>query len=309
MGIWLSYSAYKQYKTCPKQYYLKRVKKDTPPEEDSRHNAAIGTVVMKVFEDFYNEEIWRKGAKTSDELLARAELYFWEFVENEYIDWDDFSCRFSGPTEVLDEILVMVPKVLAGIKREKFLGPYAKSEIDIKVRFGMEDYLLGYLDFVIRTPEDELLLLDGKASRHREKNVDETQLYYYALMFYLRYKKLPDRMGFFYFNFADDPELAMDWIDVDRAKIRDLRRDIEQVIYEIKQGKKGRNKAGNFPAKPQAKNCRYCLWESVCGERLQQKAANSKKRSKNKPKIEADFGDNGTAVIGFDALKGGDGDA
>lgn len=305
MGIWLSYSGYKQYKNCPKQYWLKRIKKQTPPEQDSRHNAAIGTVVQRVYEDFYNEELWRKGAKTSDELLARAEVYLWEYVENEYIDWDDFSCRFTGPTDVLAEILEMVPKVLTGIKREKFLGPYAKSEIDIKVRFGQEDFLLGYLDFVIRTPEDELLLLDGKASRHRDKYVDETQLHFYALLFYLRYKRLPDRMGFFFYHFADDPEQAMQWIDVDKAKIRDLRRDIEDVIYEIKQGKKKRS---TFEANPVAKNCRYCLWESVCDERLQQKSANRKKRASKQPQLDVDFGDKATAFIGFDALKGnGDG--
>lgn len=303
MGIWLSYSGYKQFRSCPKQYYLQRVRKEKPPEEDSRHNAIIGTVVQHVFEDFYNEELWRKGAKTSDELLARAELYLWKYVEEEYIDWDSFSCRYEGPSEVLEEIRVMVPKVLAGIKREKFLGPYAKSEIDIKVRFGQEDFLVGYIDFIIRTPENELLLLDGKASKHRDKYIDETQIHFYALMFYLRYKQLPDRMGFFYYHFADDPELAMDWIDVDKATIRDLRRDIEDAIYEIGQGKK---KPALFQANPVAKHCQYCRWQTVCSERMSQKAANRNKRASKQPKIEADFGDNGTAFIGFDALKGGE---
>jgi len=276
------------------------VKKETPPEKDSRHNAIIGSVVQHVFEDFYNKELWRKGAQTSEMLLQLAENYLWEYVETEYVDFDDPRCRFSGPSEVLDEIIDMVPKVLQGIKREKFLGPYSKSEIDIKVRFGQEDFLCGYIDFVIRKADDSILLLDGKASKHRDKYVDETQLYFYALMFYLRYKKLPDKMGFFYYSFADDPELAMDWLEVDPAKIRDLRKDIEDVMWEIKQNKKKRL---DFPANPVAKNCQWCQWEAQCGERQAQKAVNRAKRVSKKPKIDMDFGDKATTVIGFDAIK------
>lgn len=294
-GIWLSYSGYKQYKTCPKQYKLRRVDKATPPEEDSRHNAIIGTVVQMVFEDFYNKEIWRRGKDTSPTLLALAEEYFWEFIENEYVDFDHMTCRFANAQEVLDELLDIIPQVLEGIKREKFLGPYAKSEIKMDVRFGQEDFLIGYIDFIIKKQDDQILLLDGKASRHRDKNVDETQLHFYALLFYLRYRRLPDKLGFFFYRFADDPELAMDWIEVDKAKIRDLKRDIEDVLYDIKRRR--------FEAKPGYKHCQWCLWQSVCGERQAQKQANREKRNSNKPKLVADFGDNATAFIGFDNLK------
>lgn len=295
MGIWFSYSAWKQYRTCPKQYELKRVKKLEPVEPDSRHNAIVGSVVQSVYEDFYNEEIWRRGASTSEELLRRAETYFEKFLKDEYIDFDDPSCRYTTPQEPLNEILEIVPKVLLGIKRERFLGPYAKSEVRLKVRFGPEHFLYGYIDFIIRKQDDTVLLLDGKASRHREKNVDVNQLYYYALLYSLRYHRLPDKLGFFYYRFADDPELAMDWIPVDRKKILELRVDIEDALYDIAQKRL-------FPAQPNYKHCRWCPWEITCKERQEQKQANRKKRNKNKPKMKADFGKNSQALIGFNNL-------
>lgn len=293
MAIWLSYSAYSQYKKCPKNYDLQRITKKPPPVKDSKHNAIVGTVVQQVFEDFYNQEVWRKKAQTSEVLLAKGEEYLWQYMEKEYVNFDDPRCRFAGPTEPLNEILQIIPKVLTGIKREKFIGPYAKSEIKLRVRFGLEDFLLGYVDFIIRKKDGTLLLLDGKASKHREKYIDETQLHYYALMFFLRYKKLPDKMGFFYYRFADDPEKAMDWIPIDKAKIRDLRKDIEEVLYQIKKKQ--------FTATPSTKSCQWCPYQTVCSERLGQKRANQQKRllTSKKPVLDIDFKGKSEIMLGF----------
>jgi len=297
MGIWLSYSAFKQYKTCSKQYDLKRVKKQEPPVKDSKHNAIIGSVVQRVYEDFYNDELWRRGGKTSDTLIERTEKYYYEFLADNYVDFNDPRCRFATSTEPLKECYEIVPKVLEGIKREGFLGPYAKSEVNIKVRFGSSDFLLGYIDFIIRRQDGQVLLLDGKASKHREKYVDVQQLYYYALMFYLRYKKLPDKMGFYFYRFADDPELAMDWIPVERAKIKELKMEIEEVIEDIRKRR--------FKANPHYSHCQWCPYEQICSERQSQKRANKIKRASNskKPQIEADFKKKGPTHIGFDSLK------
>lgn len=296
MGMWLSWSAFIQYENCGKQYNYQRVQKKEPPEPDSKHNAIIGSVVQRVYEDFYNEEIWRKGPGTSDELIKRTEKHYYDFLDEEYIDFNDIKCRFSGPTEPLKECYEIVPKVLEGIKREQFLGPYAKSEIKFKERFG-SDFLFGYVDFIIRKQDGEVILLDGKSSKHREKYVDERQLYFYALLFYLRYKKLPDKLGFFYYRFADQSDLAVDWIPVERAKVKRLKIQIEDTIDGIRNRK--------FPAKPKYTHCQWCPYELICKERQEQKKTNRTKRQKNskKPSLDADFSGEGPAEIGFDNLK------
>jgi CRISPR/Cas system-associated exonuclease Cas4 (RecB family) len=273
-GIWMSFSSFKKFRDCPKHYEYYKIKKVDPPVEDSKHNAIVGSVVQRVFEAFYNEEIWRKGRKTSEELYKRSELYYKEYLSQNYVNFNDPRCRFANSSEPLVEIQEILPKVLQGIKREKLYGEYAKSEIKLQVRFGLEDFLFGYVDFIIKKDEDDIWILDGKASKYREKNVHVEQLYFYALMFYLQYRKMPSRLGFYYYRFADDPEQAFDWIDVDVAKIKALKTELEDVIYAIKKRQ--------FQANPQPSHCRWCPWESVCSERLSQKAQRKRVRAAKK---------------------------
>ena len=294
MGIWLSYSAYSQYKKCPKQYDYQRVSKTEPPVKESRHNAVIGSVVQSTFEDFYNEEIWRKRGGAQDDLIKRSEKYFQKFMEENYVDFDDVTSRFDSKAEPLNEIYEIIPKTISAIKREKLIGPYAKSEKEFKVRH-KKDFLYGYVDFLIRDSNDNVILLDGKSSRYREERVDETQLYYYALMFYKKYKKLPDKMGFLYFRFGDDEEEAFDWIeDISKEKLSELKSDIDEVIFNIRNYE--------FQADPNPKWCKWCPWESICDERLEQKKKNRMKRKFRSKKEEIETSDS-SDTIGFDAIE------
>ena len=291
--MWLSWSAYKQKNTCGKQYRLDRVSDREPPVRDSRHNAAVGSVTQAVFEDFYNDEMWKDRKDLIPRLRDKAEDFYEDFLEDNYIDWNDFTCRFDSQYEPLKEIHEIIPKVVRGIGREKLVGPYAVSELEMKVPFG-EDYLYGFMDFIIRQKDDTLILLDGKSSRHYDKYTDPEQLYFYALMFFLRYHKVPDKLGFFYFRFADDPDKAIQWFDVDKEKLRDMRTKIEATLTSIHNRE--------FDANPVPSHCRWCQWEQVCDERLEQKRKNVAKRKMNSKKAEIKI-QPGQEFIGFDAIE------
>lgn len=289
--MWFSYSAFSQYQKCPKQYYLQRVKKVQPPVPESKHNAWVGTVVQNVFEEFYEKELWRKKGEVLDILLDRTKFYNEQFLLKNHVDFSHRTCKYKSKDDPLQDCLDLVPKVLSAIKREKLLGPYAKSEVKIEARLRNNDLLFGYLDFVIRKPDGTVLLLDGKSTKYREKGVDLNQLYFYALLFYFRYKKLPDKLGFLYFRFADDPELAFDWYDPLKTEIKKLRENIVEALDNIY--------ARNFQATPVPSNCQWCPYEDMCPERKQQKAVNSGKRaaSSNKEKVEVKKDDKG--FVGF----------
>lgn len=290
--MWLSWSAFKQKNTCGKQYKLDRISDREPPVKDSRHNAAVGSVVQRVFEDFYNDKMWKDQNELVSRLRDKAELYYEEFLEEEYIDWNDFTCRFNTPYEPLKEIHEIIPGTVRAIGREKLVGPYAVSELEMKVPFA-EDYLYGFMDFIIRQEDDTLILLDGKSSRHYDKYTDPDQLYYYALMFFLRYHKLPDKLGFFFYRYADDPDKAIQWHPIDKAKIREMRERIEDTIQSI------RNR--EFDANPVPSHCQWCQWEQICDERQEQKRKNRAKRKMNSKKKEIKIKP-GQEFIGFDAL-------
>lgn len=297
--MWLSYSQLSQYKTCPKQYDYDRVSETEPPVRESRHNAIIGTVVQRVFEDFYNDEIWRRESGVLEELQDRGDQYFQEFLDNNYVNFDDVTCRFDGPSEVLSEIREIIPKSIKGIQRETLIGPYAQSELEIKTSLG-SDQLIGYLDFVIRqaAPSDEpggsgtLMILDGKTSRHREEYVEEDQLHFYALLFCLRYHKLPDKMGFFYYRFADDPEQAIQWVPVEKEEVFRMKQEAKRVIGEVK--------SREFEARPKYSHCQWCQWEEICEERQQQIQENRQERGHDESEILDSMDDDETSQsIGF----------
>lgn len=270
---WLSYSGFNTYEKCSKKYRLTRVDKEDPPEPDSKHNAVVGSVVQRVYEDFYNEELWRYGKDTSKQLLQRVDTYFYDFLDNEYVDFDDIKCKYQ-PLELLETCQEIVPKVLDGIKSNRLIGPYAKSEIKLRAQLQSNYYLFGIADFIIRQPDDTVLLIDGKSSKHREKYVDEDQLYFYALAFKLVHGRYPDKLGFFYYRFADDTEKAFDWLEVDKGKIRDLRSRLVAAFTSIQKKR--------FKATPKASHCQWCPWNTVCTERQQQKAKSREKRRWNR---------------------------
>lgn len=291
--MWLSYSAYSQWNKCGKQYRLDRISDKEPPVRDSKHNAIVGSVTQRIFEDFYNEKMWKINNGLVDELHKRAEVYLDEFVADNYINWSDFTCRFKSKYEPLKEIQDIIPKTIKGISREKLVGPYAVSELELKVPFG-EDYLYGFIDFIIRQEDGTLLLLDGKSSRHYDKYVNPEQLYYYSLMFFLRYHKIPDKLGFFFYRYADDPDKAIQWHPIDKARVRDIKEDIQRTMTAIHNRK--------FEANPEPSHCNWCVWSQICDERQEQKRQNKAKRRMNSKKKEIKV-DEDEDFIGFDALK------
>lgn len=266
---WLSYSGYATYKKCPKKYRLTRIDKEEPPEPESKHNAVVGSVVQRVFEDFYNEELWRAGPETSKMLLERVDKYFYDFVDHEHIDWESPSCR-KGPLQLLERCKELILPILGGIKREGLLGPYARSEVKLRAHLTKSYFLFGQIDFLIRDKKDRILLVDGKASEHREKWVDPDQLTFYALAFKLVHDVLPHRLGFYYFSFAHLADEAFDWYTPNEEMMKEMELDLLDVFGKIQSRK--------FPANPKAAHCKYCPYERTCAERQKQIAASREKR-------------------------------
>lgn len=270
--MWMCYSYLDKYNTCPKQYWYDKVEEQKPPTPESKHNAIVGSVTQRVLEDYYNEELYEKVASEDmDNHLKRlSHEHFTDYIENNHIDWNDVTCRFDDKYEPLSEIQEILPKAIDRIQKEDLHGASSKSEIKIAVPFREEHMLFGYLDFIIRTGDDEVILLDGKSSRHREEYVDPDQLYFYTYLFLKKYEYFPDRVGFFYFRYADQGEEAFDWIDVTKEDLLKIEKKSEETIKGILKE--------DFEADPDPKYCKWCPWESVCEERLEQKKKNKRKR-------------------------------
>jgi RecB family exonuclease len=254
--LWLSYSGYQTYKTCPKRYQYSRVLKVDPKIPESKHNAVVGSVVQKVFEDFYNEDFWRLGSECSAALLKRTEYHCYNFLDTNFIDYNAPHCK--TPLEFLELSKEYVLKTLSAIKRETLLGPYSRSEVALQAHLQGSYYTYGIVDFLIRKQDGTILLIDGKSSAKREKHVDMNQLVFYALSFYLLHQRLPTKTGVLYYAFADDAEEAFDWVSVERKDLKALKVDLIDTFTQIQKTA--------FRATPSNKACRYCPWKEECKE-------------------------------------------
>jgi hypothetical protein len=128
---------------------------------------------------------------------------------------------------------------------------------------------------------------------------DPDQLRWYALCFYLSYRRMPDRLGFVYFRYPygqekvdvdGDPipevdeqgrhtggneiESGVDWVGFTRDDLKGIATRARDAMRGITREK--------FPANPVPSQCRFCDFETVCPERMAQKKANRRnKKSSN----------------------------
>lgn len=296
--LYLSYSAFNQFKSCARQYYNQRVLKLEPPERDSKHNAIFGTVIQAAFEKYYNERMWEglPLGLVEEELQDFARTRFFKFLEEEYVNWKSPSCRTSA-IQIQEDLTACIPHVLSYLHEAGLHGPTTASEVDFKTPLTEDISLVGFVDFIIKLPNGEVLILDGKSTKDKTR-VDADQLRYYALMFFLRYHTLPTRLGFLYYRFCDRaardrPQAAspldqgpIEWVPVVLEELMDLRNRLIETAAAIR----GLDQSGTPAVNPSPKVCQYCQWEHACPERQAQRAANAAKRgSKTGADAEADF--------------------
>jgi len=281
------------------------------PYKDSRHHALMGIVLAAVIEDFYNNEEWKhpQGLKARLEDLA-AKRFSLELANN-YVDW-----RLAPSREEMLRICTegAINFVRRTLKEHKFLGPYARSEVNLLGFIDKWNPIGGRADIVFRRPDTGTTILDGKNSKEhwdKKANVpmyytDPDQLRWYALCFYYAYRQMPDRLGFVYFRYptgytweAEAERYAREAKDASKATaawkkkaaefyanrepakgvswVDFTREDLKGLAQRAKDVRRGMEKE-QFGAAPSPSNCRFCDYESVCEERQAQKHANKSKR-------------------------------
>lgn len=272
--MYLSYSGYKTYHTCPRSYWHRYVGMTKLAIPDNRINMLFGSAVGQIFESFYNDKIWR-----SDNVLAALDtmveptvqrIIQTEVRKGGMFNWQDPKANYNSVDSIHDAVRKAIPNGLAIIKQHRFLGPLAEAEM--KLDSEVDGHILGgRADFVIQrtSPHHDLVILDGKGSKHREKYVDGMQLRWYAMLYQMRFGKLPDKLGFVFWRFS--PNTSVDWEPFTKEGLFDLTRDAIRTIGKIEDGQaslRGEAPAGGgpFPAVPEKQHCKLCSYVTVCPE-------------------------------------------
>ena len=262
---YISYSGFKKYSECPRSYWHGYIDKTPLPKPENKVGALYGSVIGTLFELFYRENM-SKNRKLKDvevELAERAPRVMDEVMAKERqrgtFDWKE-SKEFSSHLDVLRLVVKTIPVGLTIIQHHRLVGSDAEAEVKLDSK--VDGHIIGgRADFIMTriVPHNDLVILDGKGSRHREKYVDVKQLQWYAVLYREKHGRLPDKLAFVFWRGAD-PEHAVDWHPVREEDINRVREEALSVCREI--GKSSDVSA--FPSKPSSDNCKFCPFVFTC---------------------------------------------
>lgn len=277
-----------------------------PEVKKSAHHAVMGNVLSVALEALYNEELWRDPANLTERLETVVRKEFNIQLTKSYILWSETPDRpkwdESPPREVLlQTCLDGILNYLRTMKRNKLLGPYARSEVDIRTVLDKTP-IGGRPDLILRREDTGLSILDGKNSSTPGKYTNPDQLRWYALCYYLAYHEMPNRLAFVYYRYPEgtphkdyegDPETwtGLEEVSCTKADLKSLsHRAVATHLSMFKEA---------FDPTPSSKACTFCDFQEVCDARIEQKAANARKRP---PKTETELAltsSTGIMDIGF----------
>jgi len=263
----LSWSGYNTYRNrCPRSYKFRYVDRKKVPRNE--YNTIGGKVIQKVFERFYNDEIWRRGAEVSQILQDILPKEYEAIVRRTNVDWDAKESKLSKE-ELLESLVPLVPSTLALIKEHKLLGRYARSEVTVQA--WVDKVLVhGISDFIIRR-EKEHIILDGKLTKHRSKYLKVDQLIWYVMLFYLQHRVLVQKVGWIYYTYGE-----LEWVPVTMKDVKRLHSELEETIGLIKKNR--------FDATPSREACRFCDYKKLCPEGQDMDLTHKKVRAEAKQK-------------------------
>jgi len=305
MGInYISYSGYKLYEKCPFAFWHQYILKTLVPENGL--NSLYGSVVGIIFEVFFRDKLWRV-PNLIDTLHSLVEPTLKKVIDEQVskgrvIDWADPKAIYPCRSKLLEDIHDTLPRGLEAIKKNSLMGPRMDAELKLDSKFGK--YVVGgRADFVIQRvrPFSDLVILDGKGSKHREKYVDGhalkaggkvegTQLKWYSFLYKERFGALPDKLGYLFWKF--EGERAIEWVPFTSEEVDDLR---ELVLTTLKRIDRSESRIKEQEGKPQAQDdlrqelfgtqpgfgCGLCQFNTICEDGKKKVRA----QQRDKPKL------------------------
>jgi CRISPR/Cas system-associated exonuclease Cas4 (RecB family) len=278
----IDFHKWKDYKECPKKFFLKNIRKDPPTVPVNDYHRLYGRLIQKFFEMYCN--IWRfKTPYLFPEIIReRMMILYDQLLQISTVNWNSFICKLSRE-DILEQAVKDAVKIMEGPSLNYFLNTKSEISIDVKLKEG--HIIDGRLDFLHHLPppnQDQVILFDGKGTDKIGKNIDNGQLFFYTLLYYFQFKGIPSQIGFFYFQLDTFVQIMIteEILNEFRAKIS---LDIKTITTD-----------NNFIATPSARSCKYCPYAVGCMDCLKSKASRARKS-----KIEGLEGD-GIIEFGLD---------
>jgi CRISPR/Cas system-associated exonuclease Cas4 (RecB family) len=244
--MYLSYTGFKKYVSCPQSYYLEYIERKRPKVQDGR-NTLNGNAMHNLLEDYIN-----RGEREPEYFIENIDRVWHEtMLDCEHIVWrhdDDANNLLRKAREWAVN--------LADLMEEADLD-LAKCESELKADTvvnvnGIRLKMGARLDIVMKNSYNDYVFFDLKASENRAvMEFDQLVWYSIALGAYLGDKSQPKVGGYILPGFKEVKAYHIN----DKAKDRLMRR-LSQVLENI-QNKK-------FDPLPEDKKCYWCDVAFAC---------------------------------------------
>jgi hypothetical protein len=270
--MYISYSGYDTLQSCRKSYYLGYISKPPLLKPENRVNMLYGDTVGKIFESFYRDEIWRSNTTARLQALVRPtvqRIVAKETQKGGVFDWSDSSLKEGTRSleEVVSEVETTIPRGMLSIRHNGLIGVDAQAELSLDVDVG-EHRIGGRADFVMtRAKTKDLVLIDGKGSRHRDKYTNHRQLRWYSMLYQMKFGVIPDKLGFLYWR--SEPAESLDWSATTGQELSELQGVVLKTLrglgVALKQIEGGANPFELFPPTP-GFGCKFCKFLHQCSD-------------------------------------------
>lgn len=279
--MYLSYSGYQCAKGCRFKYWNSYINKTVVGAPEDRLGSIYGTVVGRLFEVFYRDALWKAHGACAA-LLSQAETTVDAVLKEEQspgrnraagiIVWREG--LYASREDLVADVRAAIPRGLATIKAHRLLGKDAKAEMKLDSDVAGHR-IAGRADFVMTraAPDGDLVIIDGKGSRKRDRYTDEVQLQWYAMLYREKCGRLPDRTAFVYWHF--DPPSNVDWrcncsvTEIDELKAKVVKfMDVLEADSKRVAGKALPVVRERFAPSASLGNCRFCSYATreICPE-------------------------------------------
>jgi hypothetical protein len=248
----IDFSGLKEFEECPQRFKWNKLERRKPKFPENSYYAICGIVKQKLFEHFYNNEWYRRGAECAPFMEKMAEQYF-----NDTLKWCnvDFNSKIAklSKEQLIEEVRDGVKKGIKMIKDHKLITPNCKSEVKLTAKIEGKIPILGKVDFIIRQASGEGWILDGKDTADEKripKAVDPRQLWIYSYLYNKCYGSYPTKLGFMFWRHD-----RIDYID----PVKGVDETIEwakKTYWEMRKS--------DWKAKPASDTCFFCKYKSEC---------------------------------------------
>jgi hypothetical protein len=291
-GFTIYWSSLAEYRSCPQKFLWSRGwpgydlgagdgKKKPKPKLRSAHHSMMGTAIQYAIECMYNQELWRNPASLPQELIRLVELS-WDMQAANPKNWVDYS-QAGSREQLLDVCRNGVLGYLKTMRANKILGTVNKAELELLAKTNPHNPVGGKPDLIIDRPDTGVTIFDGKNSQKKGEYTDPDQLRWYAMVYYLVYRKMPDRLAFIYYRYPfgtpiyDQEGRPTGAVDSGLDIVEFDSNDVDRLAQWSEDVRKSTD-AGLFDPTPSAQNCKWCEYEIVCPARQAQRASSGRSR-------------------------------